>query len=319
MNIIIGNNSAILRNILSDMLKENGFNILASTSNGDEIFEIVQTMNVDAIILGDNISGMSEKELIEKIKTPVIILSDNPKVKDLPVSKILPKPQIDMVESSDFKNSLFTQLNRHQKNSKQSNNLISRVSVKPTKVEHIVIGSSTGGPNALKEILKEIPADFPIPISIVQHLEQGHEENLASWLDKFCKLHVRVAKDGDIPQKGEVIMGVQGRHLSLVNKMFKFTDEAQLHFQKPAVDILFSTAANSFKSNLVGILLTGMGRDGGNGCLDIVRNGGFTIVQDEKTSTVYGMPKAAVELNAASVVLPLNEIANYLIEMVRSL
>ncbi|OQY36977.1 MAG: hypothetical protein B6229_09080 [Spirochaetaceae bacterium 4572_7] len=89
-------------------------------------------------------------------------------------------------------------------------------------------------PNALRDLLSGLPADFPVPISIVQHLEEGHEESLASWLDRSCRLSVRVAINGDIPKAGDVILGIQGKHLTVKDGVYYFTDEERVNFQKPA-------------------------------------------------------------------------------------
>ena len=116
---------------------------------------------------------------------------------------------------------------------------------------------------------------------------------------------------------GEVILGIQNKHLTVESGRFHLSDGEKINFQKPAIDLQFSTAAKYFGDNLIGVLLTGMGSDGAKGCLEIINNGGFTIVQDEETSAVYGMPKAAVELGAASIVLPLDKIAGYILSTVK--
>ncbi len=319
MNIIIGNNSVILRNILGEVLEEAGHNIMCLTSDGKEIVDVAKTCNVDLIILGENISHISEKEIIETLdkESPVaiVILSNNPNLSYGINHKVLPKPEMDKMGDNSYQEELSRQLESITQNFKSRSEMMEKAT--PTKIEHIVIGSSTGGPKALKAVLDLFPGNFPIPISIVQHMEEGHEEGLATWLNKTCKLNVRMAVDGDVPKPGEVIMAEQGKHLSVKNKRFCYTDEDKVEFQKPAVDVLFATAAKCYQRTLLGVLLTGMGRDGAKGCKEIITYGGETVVQNEETCTVYGMPKAAVDLNAASKVLPLQEITDYILTSVK--
>ncbi|MBN2618805.1 MAG: hypothetical protein JXR64_10900 [Spirochaetales bacterium] len=317
MNIIIGNNSVILRNMLSEILTEAGNDIICLTSDGEEIIRIAKTCDTDLVILGENLSHASEKDIILSLQKdthiPIVVMGGSETLGEAVPDKIIPKPQMDKLSDKNYHNELIKELVSTAEKHEKTRKVHQKIS--KSKIEHIVIGSSTGGPNALKKVLDELPEDFSIPISIVQHMEEGHEEGLATWLNKSCKLKVRMARDKDTPLPGEIIMGEQGKHLSVRNKVFYYTDEDKVEFQKPAVDVLFTTAAKSYKENLLGVLLTGMGRDGAKGCVEILKHGGKTIVQDEATSTVFGMPKAAIELGAASVILPLDKIAEYLISV----
>lgn len=175
-------------------------------------------------------------------------------------------------------------------------------------VEMVVMGASTGGPGAVRTVISALPGDFPAGIVVVQHIDTGYDDGFASWLDENSALSVRLAADGDRAGPGEILVAPTDHHLVFSGERLVFDDGPKIHSQRPAVDRLFSSAAAVYGPGLVGILLTGIGRDGGAGCLDIVRRGGFTLVQDEATSTVYGMPKTAVELQAASAILPLSQI-----------
>jgi chemotaxis response regulator CheB len=179
----------------------------------------------------------------------------------------------------------------------------------------LVMGASTGGPLAVKEILSNLPASFPLGIALVQHLEEGFDEGYAQWLNDASPLSVRLAREKDYPQAGEVIIAPVNIHLACRDRKLRLEDSPKVLNQKPSVDVLFSTASKEFGSRALAVLLTGMGRDGAAGCLEIVNAGGTTIVQDEATSTIFGMPKAAIEAGGASTVLPLGEIAGFLIDI----
>jgi two-component system response regulator WspF len=187
---------------------------------------------------------------------------------------------------------------------------------KQGKVSLVAIGASTGGPAAVRAVLEALSPDFPCPIALVQHIDTGYAEGYAEWLTQNTRLKVRLARDNDRPVPGEVIVGPTDRHLVCQGESFGLDDGPKVLSQKPAVDRLFSTAARYHGPNLIAVLLTGIGADGARGCLEIVKAGGITLVQDEATSTVYGMPKAAAELNAATSILPLGVIGQTLLEMV---
>jgi two-component system chemotaxis response regulator CheB len=176
----------------------------------------------------------------------------------------------------------------------------------------IVMGASTGGPAAVLEILSALPAKFPLGIALVQHLETGFDASYAEWLQGQTKLKVSLAVAGSLPEAGEVFIAPVGKHLRVEGNGLVLDDGLPVNNQKPAVDVLFSSAANAFGKRVLGVLLTGMGVDGARGCADILRNGGHTLVQDRDSSAIFGMPKAAIELHGASEVLALPLFANRL-------
>jgi two-component system chemotaxis response regulator CheB len=191
---------------------------------------------------------------------------------------------------------------------KDSNNLRKKVSC-------IVIAASTGGPMALCQLCSGLPADFPIPILLVQHNTSGFDKGFVQWLDGYAGLNVHLAEEEIIPSKGNVYVAPTDKHLTLGEKGIEFDDSEPVNNQKPAADILFKTAAEKYGNSLVGIVLTGMGSDGAEGIRCIKNAGGITIAQDEASSMIYGMPSAAVETGCVDMILPLNEIAQKLITL----
>ena len=179
-----------------------------------------------------------------------------------------------------------------------------------TKVSLVAIGSSAGGPSALTTLLAALPADFPAAIVIVQHVDKQFTEGLTAWFATHTKLQVRVAQEGDALQPGVVYLAGRDRHLILssptqLGYVAQPTDSSYC----PSVDVFFKSLARKWAGRAVGILLTGMGRDGAEGLKALRDAGHYTIAQDKRTSAVYGMPKAAAELDAAREILALDKIA----------
>ena len=174
----------------------------------------------------------------------------------------------------------------------------------------IAIGSSAGGPAALATILGGLPKNFPVPIIVVQHVDETFARGLAGWLDGQTALHVRVAQPGDGPEAGSVLVAGRNDHLIFATAgTLAYTPHPDDYPYRPSVDVFFESAVRWWQGEVLGVLLTGMGRDGANG-LKALRNKGFrTIAQDQATSAIYGMPKHAATIGAASDILPLDRIS----------
>jgi len=181
----------------------------------------------------------------------------------------------------------------------------------------IGIGASTGGPQALERILRDLPAEFPLPLVCVQHIAQGFMQGLVDWLAAGCRIRVRTASEGARPQEGTAYFPPDDRHLEIDDSgVFHCSGALPLGGHRPSVDIAFGSIARRYGAAAVGVLLTGMGQDGAQGLRDIARAGGLTIAQDEQSSVVFGMPRRAIELGAARHVLPLDQIGPALCNIV---
>ena len=181
----------------------------------------------------------------------------------------------------------------------------------------VVIGSSAGGPAALTTILAAIPVDFPASIVIVQHVDKQFAHGLTVWFATHTRLQVRVAAEGDRLEPGQVYLAGRDRHLVMFSPtQLGYTTQPTNSSYCPSVDVFFRSVAKQWRGQAIGVLLTGMGRDGAEG-LKALRNAGhYTIAQDKGTSAVYGMPKAAAELDAAKEILALDKIAARLTNIV---
>jgi two-component system chemotaxis response regulator CheB len=177
-------------------------------------------------------------------------------------------------------------------------------------IELVAIGASTGGPGAIVEVLRGIPEGFRLPILLVLHIHELFAPTFAEWLDGQTSLRAAFARDGEPvgAHAGRVAIAPADRHMMVENGRFVLTFDPPRHSCRPSVDSLFESVAREYGASAAAALLTGMGRDGASGLLDIRNAGGMTIAQDEATSVVYGMPREAAILGAAAQVLPLQEI-----------
>ncbi len=189
-----------------------------------------------------------------------------------------------------------------------------------TQVPLVAIGASTGGPPALSAILAAWPADFPAAVVIVQHIGVEFAPQLAQWLESRSKLKVRIALAGDRPQVGAVLVAGTNDHLVLTpERTFRYSPEPADYPYRPSVDALFGSLATHWPAPGIAALLTGIGRDGANGLLQLRKAGWHTIAQDQASSVIYGMPKAAHEIGAAAAVLPLADMARHIHDHLRLL
>jgi two-component system chemotaxis response regulator CheB len=181
----------------------------------------------------------------------------------------------------------------------------------------IAIGSSTGGVKALKTVVPNLPANSP-GIVLVQHMPVEFTTSFAKTLDQVSEVTVKETQAGDRIKSGRALLAPGGKHLVVekkgTNYVVQLNNKAKVHHQRPAVDITFKSLARVAGTKTVGVLLTGMGKDGAKGLKQIKLAGGFTIAESEETATIFGMPRKAIELKAVNEVLPLDEIAPKIVE-----
>lgn len=174
----------------------------------------------------------------------------------------------------------------------------------------IAIGASAGGPAALAKILSYLPGNFAFSIVVVQHVDSRFVAALANWLDDQTPLRVRLAQEGDYPVPGSVLLAGQDQHLVCApGGKLGYASEPAESLYRPSIDVFFHTVQEHWAGSVTGVLLTGMGRDGAQGLLNLRTAGHHTVAQDEATCAVYGMPKAAAQLGAAVEIMPLEQIA----------
>lgn len=184
---------------------------------------------------------------------------------------------------------------------------------KADPLEIIAIGISTGGPNALREVLPKLDKSLPLPILVVQHMPPGFTEEFAKSLDKICALEVSEAKDGDIIKPGRILIAPGSFHLEVEKRplanVARLSSEEPVNGHRPSVDVLFASVAKHYGGRAMAVIMTGMGRDGAKEIGAIHAMGGITIAQDEESSVVFGMPKVAIEQGHIQHVVALRDMA----------
>jgi len=184
----------------------------------------------------------------------------------------------------------------------------------------VAIGASTGGPVALQEVLTTLPANFPLPIVIVQHMPGSFTEAFAKRLDQMSKITIREAKDGDLLKPGLALLAPGGKQMTVEGRgdllRIRIRDSEETQTYKPCVDVTFTSIANVVPANTLAIILTGMGADGREGAKLLQKKGSTIWAQDEETSVIYGMPMAIAEAGIAEKILPLQSISSQIVSHV---
>jgi two-component system chemotaxis response regulator CheB len=185
-----------------------------------------------------------------------------------------------------------------------------------TRARVVAIAASTGGPPALSQILSELPADFRAPVLVVQHIAEGFAEGLAKWLGASSRLAVKVAEEGEQLAPGHVYLAPDGRHLGVRGDVVELSDAPPIDGFRPSGSYLFESVAKSFGPAALGLILTGMGRDGVRGLAALRAAGGTVVAQDQDSSVIFGMNGEAVLAGLTDEVLPLDALAYLLMQAV---
>jgi two-component system chemotaxis response regulator CheB len=346
MKVLVVDDSILMRNILKEMFRDSGVAVLGEGSDGRAAVELNRSLRPDLIVMDINMPNMNGLEattaIMDECPTAIVIFSNEIDAKisfqaiQAGAVEVVAKPDIDQFNDPAYTGRLLKMLNaaagvfgggRSKRacapgegpaalpDKAQGGRLLG-LAAGARRIEAVVIGASTGGPVAVRDLLRGLPADFPVGIALVQHIEERFDKGYAEWLDGECELSVRLARPADSFTPGEVIVAPSGHHLVCGERRLLLADTPPVGNQKPSVDRLFETAALGFGNRLAAVLLTGMGSDGAEGCVKVKAAGGLTLVQDEATSFIYGMPKAAVERGGAVRVLGLPQIPGALLEAV---
>ncbi len=191
--------------------------------------------------------------------------------------------------------------------------------IKPGESRKVVaVGTSTGGPSALLQVFRCLPENFPSPVLVVQHMPEGFTRAFAERINDNSALSVKEAEDGDLLRPGHGYVAPGHSHIVVERKsggdVVRVVGGAKVSGHRPSIDVLFDSVAAAYGRDSIGVIMTGMGRDGASGMLNIKKNGGSTIAQNEDTSVVYGMNRVAVEMGAIDVIVPLHDISKKIVE-----
>jgi len=348
INTLIVDDSPLARNIIRDFLEgDANFKIIGEAADGEDAVQKILSLNPDLVTLDLEMPKMNGLEVIEtvlkKISVPIVVVTSHDTAKNAYEATV--KGALEFYPKDTFSASLTPQ---KQQQIYETLKRISGVKVawkKPIdataltvepgtvatatppeqrviekrKIDAVVLASSTGGPKALSSFFPLVPGNFPVPIILVQHNSSGFDQSFAQWLGDYSALKVKLAEEGENPKPGTVYIARTDRHLELRlidgQMTLRYNDDEPENNQKPAADVLFRTAAESLKQSVISVVLTGMGSDGGAGTRKIKEMGGITLAQDEATSLIYGMPKAAAETGCLDMALPLEMIPPELVRL----
>lgn len=332
IKLLIVDDSAFMRKIIADLVAElEGIEIVGIARNGLDALEIIPKLNPDIITLDIEMPKLNGIETLKQIKKlydiPVIMLSSltgvDITIEALQIGAIdfIQKPTDLQADLNDLKIELDNKIKSSLRKSPISTIIKNAVIAQSKSVEKnikaVVIGASTGGPKALVSLISKLPKNLNIPIFIVQHMPKGFTTSFAARLDNESPVKVVEAMDGMAIESGTVYLAPGDYHMTLERGKIKLNVGDKLHGVRPAVDYLFNSAANIYGDELLGIILTGMGRDGAEGMNTIKNNGGYNIAQNEETCVVYGMPSSAVARGVVHEILSLDDISTNINKLIR--
>ncbi len=344
IRVLVVDDSAVVRKIISEELsKETDIEVVGTAPDPFVARDKILRLKPDVITLDMEMPRMDGltflKKLMRYYPLPVIIVSSlTPRSSSLAMEalengavEVLCKPgdaysvgDMGIELKEKIRAAARTNLTRVAARSDSSRPPLPKVAsaLSSATQKLIAIGASTGGTEALKQVLMGMPANTP-GILIVQHMPPHFTRTFAERLNQLCQIEVREAKDGDSVLQGQALVAPGNFHMLLRRSGVKYyvtvKDGPRVHHQRPAVDVLFNSVAQYAGSNALGVLLTGMGADGAKGLLQMKEAGGRTIAQDEQSCVVFGMPKEAIKLGAADAIVPLEFISREIIHMTNSL
>ncbi len=336
--VLVAEDSLSARELLVSILQSApGLQVVGTARNGVEAVRLAKRLKPDVITMDVHMPEMdgfeAARQIMATIPCPIVMISNSMSKHEREFTfgamqagalSVLDKPSLtdppEVFENLALQVKLMSEvkvIKRWDDSAKTKQNVLDSFQAPPlqkssrkSKIQIIVIASSTGGPGILMEILKTLPADFPIPILIVQHITAGFSTGLATWLDQHTLLKVRLAAHADEPQAGQVLIAPDGYH-TVVNGLglIALIKKAPKHGLRPAADYLFESVAQVYGATAMGIILSGMGSDGAEGLLAMRQTGAYTVALDKKSCVVFGMPAVAIELGAAEQILPTGAIA----------
>ena len=324
---------ALLTQILS---KDKTFQVVGQAEKPSEVEALIEKYKPDLITLDLHLPEMDGVSLLRKIypkyRIPTVVISsisvdEGPFVLqalELGAIDYIQKPEMSRLgESSDLiRERLKAAAAVHNSQRKKWVGQKSKIPFDNIDRSLIVMGASTGGTEALKVVLEGLPSEVPA-ILIVQHIPAIFSAAFAERLNRFCDFEVREAQHGDVVRPNRVLIAPGGYHMRLVNKdhqrNVEINQEAPIHRHRPSVDYLFRSVPSAWNpTEVVAVLLTGMGSDGALEMKTLQKHGAQTIAQDESSSVIFGMPREAIRLGAANHVLPLDQIAGKIISLVNT-
>ncbi|WP_114416464.1 protein-glutamate methylesterase/protein-glutamine glutaminase [Marinospirillum perlucidum] len=347
ISVLVVDDSALIRRLLTDLINgQKDMEVVATAPDPLVARELIKLHNPDVLTLDVEMPRMDGLDFLERLMRlrpmPVLMVSSltdkgsevTLRALELGAVDYISKPKVDIVSGMTAYADLIAEKIRacasarikpktQGNQSREARHRANAVALSSHKTRYastekvIFVGASTGGTEAIKEFLIDLPADMPA-IMITQHMPENFTRTFAERLDRECLLRVKEAQHNERVLPGHVYIAPGNLHLEIArsgaNYMTRLLDTALVNRHRPSVDVLFHSAARVAGANAVGVILTGMGRDGAAGLLEMRRAGAYTLAQNEASCIVFGMPKEAIALGAAQEVLPLVDLPARVIE-----
>lgn len=347
IKVLVVDDSALVRSLLTEIIRNApGFSLVGAAPDAYVARDMVKQFSPDVITLDIEMPRMDGLTFLEKLMaarpTPVVMISTLTEAGadatmhalELGAVDFIPKPKLGIADGfREYAELILEKLATaaqikvrplQQKNKRDVVNTGEKIVKERLQgTEKIIaIGASTGGTEAIKNVLMQLPANVP-GIVMTQHMPPGFTRTFAERLNKLTKLHVAEAKGGERILPGHAYLAPGGFHLVVARSgadyMIKLSESELVHRHRPAVDVMMESVALAGGKNVIGVLLTGMGKDGAQGMLNIRNHGGYTFAQDEQSCVVYGMPKEAVNLGGVDKVVDLNKMGDAILEKLKSM
>ncbi len=337
IRVLIAEDSSLIATMMQELLDEDPeIEVVGRAKNGREAIELRNSLEPDVITMDLNMPVLDGLQAIQAIAStrpvPILAVSQTIESRDSEIAfealrsgatDIMGKPSgygqkgyLRVKEELTSRVKLVSHIRPRRCLKKTPPQIVATKLTREGDLKKglVVVGASTGGPPALAIILRCFPPDFPLPVAIVQHITPGFLTGLAHWLRGESSLSVKVAKNQETMEPGTVYLAPDDHHLEIgADKKTILSDGPPVRGHRPSVDHLMKSAAKSYGNQTVGVLLTGMGGDGAEGLKQIREAGGKTIIQDEATSLVFGMPREALLRGAAEIVSPLEKITEEIV------
>jgi two-component system, chemotaxis family, protein-glutamate methylesterase/glutaminase len=330
VRVLVVDDSALMRKLIPQMLaSDESIEVVGTAMDGMFCLKKIEELKPNVVTLDLEMPGLNGidtlKEIMRRHPVPVIVFSSHSiegasvtvKALGLGAFDFVTKPRDASAHMAETAKELIAKV-KAAAECKLRPRMMAGIPPKPEKTASssaaptkvVAIGVSTGGPQAMEYLLSQLPGDFPGTIVVVQHMPDGFTDMFARRLDEVCPLRVKEAQSGDVLQPGRVLICPGSRHIKVkrlpLGDVAVLSDEPRVNGHRPSADVLFRSVAEEFKTQAVGVIMTGMGDDGAEGLGAVRREGGMTIAQSEESCVVYGMPKAAVERGYAVRVVALD-------------
>jgi two-component system, chemotaxis family, protein-glutamate methylesterase/glutaminase len=335
IRVLVVDDSPTVCDVVYDMLTTDpDIRVIGTANDGRDAIEKVRLLHPDLVTMDIEMPRMDGFEAIEQIMAfnpvPIVVLTSSMwgrgksyayKALELGAVAVFPKPR----DLNDLNRRFVAEVKMlsqatvitHIRGKRKPRMALDLAGSSSLADGHRAVGivCSTGGPNALRRILAALPADLPAGVVVVQHISEGFDSELTSWLADKCTLNIRRAVEGDLILPGVVYICPAGRHTVIQDGgKIALNDSPPIDCFRPSGDLMLSSMSRIYGQGALGVILTGMGRDGAQGIKAIKEAGGRTIAQDEGTSLIFGMPRAAIELGVVDKVAPLEAIAREILE-----